>query len=122
MNAYQLKPWTQIVIPHQDIRDGNLDNAVFAASLSAVIRGDANCPKVYKDARSFFEATYLTRELKQLLADVLNGLSWKGGDRVLQLRTPFGGGKTHSLVSLCRLLKITYLQGEVTLSDIIFVQ
>lgn len=103
MTAYQLKPWTQVVTPHQDIRDGKLDNAVFAASLSAVIRQDKNCPKVYKDARSFFEATYLTRELRQLLEDVLKGLSGHGGDRVLQLRTPFGGGKTHSLVSLYHL-------------------
>lgn len=105
MNAYQLKPWTQVVIPHQDIRDGNLDNAVFAASLSAVVRDDQNCPQVYKDTRSFFGATYLTRELKQLFVDVLKGLSGQGGDRVLQLRTPFGGGKTHSLVSLYHLTR-----------------
>ena len=105
MNAYQLKPWTQVVIPHQDIREGNLDNAVFAASLSAVVRDDQNCPQVYKDTRSFFGATYLTRELKQLFVDVLKGLSGQGGDRVLQLRTPFGGGKTHSLVSLYHLTR-----------------
>ncbi len=111
MNAYQIKPWTQVVTPHQDIRDGNLDNAVFAASLSAVIRQDKNCPKVYKDANSFFEATYLTRDLRQLLEDVLNGLSGKPGDRVLQLRTPFGGGKTHSLVSLYH---ITQHRDELT--------
>lgn len=103
MTAYQLKPWTQIVTPHQDIRAGKLDNAVFAASLSGVIRQDKNCPPVYKNARSFFEATYLTRELRQLLEEVLKGLSSQGGDRVLQLRTPFGGGKTHTLVSLYHL-------------------
>jgi hypothetical protein len=103
MTAYQLKPWTQVVTPHPDIRDGNLDNAVFAASLSAVIREDVNCPQVYKDPRSFFEATYLTRELRQLLEDVLQVLAGKSGDRVLQLRTPFGGGKTHTLVSLYHL-------------------
>jgi predicted AAA+ superfamily ATPase len=72
-------------------------------SLSQVIRQDKNCPKVYKDARSFFEATYLTNSPRELLEDVLKGLSGQGGDRVLQLRTPFGGGKTHSLVSLYHL-------------------
>lgn len=99
-SAYQLKPWTVNVTPHPDIIAGNLDNATFAASLGSVIRKDPNCPKVYSDAREFFQATYLTKELKQLLQDVLKGLQGEPGDRVLQLRTPFGGGKTHALVSL----------------------
>lgn len=98
--AYQLKSWTQVVTPHPDIREGKLDNATYAAQLGAVIRNDASCPYVYRDARSFFEATYLTKELKQLLEDVLKGLNGEKGDRILQLRTPFGGGKTHSLISL----------------------
>lgn len=100
MNAYQLKPWTQIVTPHQDILEGRLDTSVYAASLGSVVRQDSNCPKVYRDAREFFAATYLTKELRKLLEDVLRGLGGEAGDRVLQLRTPFGGGKTHSLVSL----------------------
>ncbi len=100
MNAYQLKPWTQIVTPHQDILEGRLDTSVYAASLGAVVRQDSNCPRVYRDAREFFAATYLTKELRKLLEDVLRGLGGESGDRVLQLRTPFGGGKTHSLVSL----------------------
>lgn len=100
MNAYQLKPWTQIVTPHQDIVEGRLDTSVYAASLGAVVRQDLNCPRVYRDAREFFAATYLTKELRKLLEDVLRGLGGESGDRVLQLRTPFGGGKTHSLVSL----------------------
>jgi predicted AAA+ superfamily ATPase len=95
--AYQLKSWTQVVTPHPDIREGKLDNATYAAQLGAVIRNDASCPYIYRDARSFFEATYLTKELKQLLEDVLKGLNGEKRDRILQLRTPFGGGKTHTL-------------------------
>lgn len=100
MNAYQLKPWTSVVTPHPDILEGRLDTSHYAASLGAVIRGDSTCPRVYRDAREFFKATYLTKELRKLLEDVLKGLRGEGGDRVLQLRTPFGGGKTHALVSL----------------------
>ena len=100
MTAYQLKPWTQIVTPHADITSGNLDNAIFAASLSQVVRNDANCPLVYRKAHNFFEATYLTKELHSLLEDVLKGLNGQPTDKILQLRTPFGGGKTHSLVAL----------------------
>jgi hypothetical protein len=104
-NAYQLKPWTQVVVPHPDILNGRLDSSVYAASLGAVVRQDPQCPAVYRNACQFFAATYLTRELKKLLEDVLNGLCGRAGDRVLQLRTPFGGGKTHALVSLYHITK-----------------
>ena len=100
INAYQLKPWTSVVTPHPDILEGRLDSSTYAASLGAVIRQDSTCPRVYRDAREFFAATYLTKELRKLLEDVLRGLRGEAGDRVLQLRTPFGGGKTHALVSL----------------------
>lgn len=99
-SAYQLKPWTSVVTPHPDILEGRLDSSNYAASLGAVIRQDSTCPHVYRDAREFFAATYLTKELRKLLEDVLRGLRGEPGDRVLQLRTPFGGGKTHALVSL----------------------
>ncbi|EAW33696.1 ATP-binding protein [Lyngbya sp. PCC 8106] len=105
MTAYQLKPWTQVVTPHADILAGNLDNATYAAKLGSVIRNEASCPLVYRDARKFFEATYLTGELKNLLESVLKRLGGEPGDRVLQLRTPFGGGKTHALVSLYHIAK-----------------
>ncbi|OKH17690.1 ATP-binding protein [[Limnothrix rosea] IAM M-220] len=113
MTAYQLKPWTQVVTPHADITSGNIDNAIFAASLSQVVRKDPNCPEVYRDARKFFEATYLTKELRNLLNDVLKGLNGQPTDKVIQLRTPFGGGKTHSLVSLYHLT-----QNRPDLSDL----
>ncbi|MFM7424390.1 MAG: hypothetical protein ACKO7W_05250 [Elainella sp.] len=32
-SAYQLKPWTQVAIPHKAIRDGRLDSSVYAASV-----------------------------------------------------------------------------------------
>lgn len=54
-NAYQLKPWTQVVIPHQDILDGKLDSSVYAASLGAVARQDPQCPAVYRNARQFLQ-------------------------------------------------------------------
>ncbi|WP_189524952.1 ATP-binding protein [Nostoc sp. 'Peltigera membranacea cyanobiont' 232] len=73
--------------------------------MSLVVRQDPNCPPVYRNARDFFNATYLTTALKKLLTDVLKSLRGDAGDRVLQLRTPFGGGKTHSLISLYHITK-----------------
>lgn len=103
MDAYQLKPWTQVATPHDDILRGELEMSTYAADLWAVVRDDPRCPKVYRDPQDFFEATYLTTALKKLLRDVLQVLGGGAGDRVLQLRTPFGGGKTHTLIALYHL-------------------
>lgn len=99
-----MKPWIQVVTPHVDIRSGNLDEAVFAADLSDVLaeRG----PLEYRHATTFFRKTYPTQGLVNLLAAVLARLSGKGsGEAVIQIQTPFGGGKTHSLIALYHLFK-----------------
>lgn len=102
--AYRLKPWTEVVRPHDDILSGNLEMSTYAADLGAADRRDPNSPKVYRDPREFFRTTYPTASLHKLLSDVMDVLRGGGGDRVLQLRTPFGGGKTHSLLALYHLL------------------
>ncbi|MGH2655928.1 MAG: ATP-binding protein [Actinomycetota bacterium] len=103
--AYRLKPWREMLRPHEDILGGRLDMSTYAADLGAVDRGDPNTPRVYRDPLEFFRTTYPTVKLRELLTDVLTVLGGGGGDRVIQLRTPFGGGKTHSLLALYHLLK-----------------
>ncbi|MDW8368109.1 MAG: DUF499 domain-containing protein, partial [Abditibacteriales bacterium] len=99
-----MKPWTQVVTPHVDIRTGNLDEAVFAADLSDVVADRG--PLEYRDAATFFRKTYPTRGLANLLAVVLGRLAGTGtGEAVIQIQTPFGGGKTHSLIALYHLIK-----------------
>ena len=93
------------VIPHDDILQGNLELATYAADLWGVARNDPNTPPVYRDPQQFYAQTYLTTALRQLLADVLGVMAGGHGDRVLQLRTPFGGGKTHSLIALFHAAK-----------------
>jgi Protein of unknown function (DUF499) len=104
-DAYRLKPWTEVVRPHEDILAGRLEMSTYAADLGAVDRGDPATPRVYRDADEFFRTTFLTVKLRQLVEDVLTVLSGGAGDRVLQLRTPFGGGKTHAMLALYHLLK-----------------
>lgn len=100
----QLKPWWQIAQPHKDIREGRFDPAVFAADLGMVLAGEGAVD--YRDPVTFFKKTYLTRGLRQLLLDVLGRLAGKGiGEAVIQLQTPFGGGKTHTLIALYHLVK-----------------
>lgn len=99
-----MKPWTEVVRPHDDILGGDLEMAVFAADLGSVVRREGSVREVYGDPAAFFRATYLTASMHSLLVDVLGALAGQGGDRVLQLRTPFGGGKTHTLLALYHLV------------------
>ncbi|HOJ31267.1 MAG TPA: DUF499 domain-containing protein [bacterium] len=93
-----LPSWLEVTIPHKDIREKRISEAVFAADLGDVVYG--NAPLEYKDANTFFQKTYLTQGLKNLLENVLSRLSGGKGDPVIQLQTPFGGGKTHALLAL----------------------
>ena len=112
-----LPNWWEIVTPHKDIIDGNFNEAIFAADLGDVISGAA--PLEYKDPVTFFKKTYLTNGLKNLLENVLSRLNGGKGDPVIQLQTPFGGGKTHALLTLYHTVKnyndIKYL---IPISDI----
>lgn len=100
-----LPPWTQVALPHDDVRDEHAVRAEYAVNLGRIDRGDAKLAKSYTDPRAFFAATYMTQDLKRLLWDVQAALSGRKVDRVLQLRTPFGGGKSHSLVALYHLAR-----------------
>lgn len=100
-----LRPWTQVALPHDDVRDDRAVKAEYAVNLGRIDRHDKALSKQYIEPRSFFEATYLTEDLKRLLVDVFAALGGKNVDRVLQLRTPFGGGKTHSLAAMYHLAR-----------------
>ncbi len=101
MTTNNLRPWAQVVHLHPDVDEGNLTESVFAIDLGAVAAGDQNIPAVYRDPESFFRATYLTPDMRSLLSEVLAALAGEQGhNRVLKLRTPFGGGKSHTLATL----------------------
>ena len=87
-----------IAIPHDDILEGRLTMDIFAADLWEVFNGRG--AEEYKDADLFFQKTYLTEGLENLLDLVGKRLSGKGGDPVVQIQTPFGGGKTHALIAM----------------------
>ena len=58
----------------------------------------------YFDPVFFFERTFITEGMRLLLLSVLKRLSGQGGDPVIQLQTAFGGGKTHTLLSVYHLV------------------
>ncbi len=97
----RLRPWTDVVGLHPDIEAGDLPEAVFAIDLGAIAMNDPTVPAVNREPEAFFRATYVTADLLRLLDEVLASLAGKSGyNRVLKLRTPFGGGKSHTLAAL----------------------
>lgn len=100
--ASALGSWWQYAEPHSDIKQGGFDESTFAAKLDDVVAGHAAWE--YQRAEEFFAKTYMTRELRALLCDSLRRLAGSGGEAVVQLRTAFGGGKTHTLIALYHLV------------------
>ena len=98
-----LPAWWQVAPPHHDIRTNKkLDESIFAADLAQVVRG--NAPFDYQDPARFFATTYLSAGLSDLLRRVLREMAGTGsGNRIIQIDTPFGGGKTHTLLALYHL-------------------
>ncbi|WP_448520363.1 DUF499 domain-containing protein [Rhodoflexus sp.] len=98
-----LVPWFRVVTPHTDIKEGRLDESVFAANLAEVAFGSGR--EIYSNSSIFFSKTYLTAGLRNVAKTVLKGLngSEDAENRVISLQTGFGGGKTHTLISLYHL-------------------
>jgi len=96
-----VKPWREVVTPHEDVASGKYQQAEFAADLWQVHMGEGTAE--YKNPREFFNRTFLTDSLKRLLVSGVQRLSSNGGDPVVQLQTNFGGGKTHSMLALYHL-------------------
>ncbi|MBE7469119.1 MAG: ATP-binding protein [Anaerolineales bacterium] len=98
-----MRNWFDIITPHADIRKGYFDEAVFAADVGDVADGKA--PADYNDPYLFFKKTYLTDGLTNMLTRVHAKLTTGQGSGVIQVQTPFGGGKTHALVTIYHYLK-----------------
>lgn len=100
-----IKPWIEAVRLHPDVESETTSRATYAIDLGALVEKDPNVPPIYRDAYSFFRATHLTSGIKRLIEEVCERLSGKEGDKVLQLRSPFGDGKSHTLASLFYAIK-----------------
>lgn len=91
-------------VARDDVRQGELDDAIFAASFGKLIRDEG--PDIYRRADRFFQNTHPTAALQKLCRDVFGRLgSATEGGAVLRLSTGFGGGKTHALMTLWHLAK-----------------
>ena len=106
VEGHGLKPWREVITPHQDVRDGKMRSSEFAADLYYVARGEGS--REYVSPVEFFRRTYLTEGLRDLLASTVRRISGDmNASPVWNLQTNFGGGKTHSMLALYHLLSGT---------------
>ena len=98
-----LTPWREVISPNSDVIDGAFRKSEFAADLQEVYDGKAKT-EAYGETDIFFNQTYITPGLRELLVNTLRRLGGKGGAPVIQMKTGFGGGKTHSLIALYHLV------------------
>ena len=98
-----LRPWREVLRPQDDVATGNFHASEFAADLHKVA-SDGEDDSDYANPVQFFRRTYLTEGLRDLITRAVRRLA--GDDNappVINLQTNFGGGKTHSMLSLWHL-------------------
>ena len=100
----KLPPWREVIRPNNDVALGTFQEAEFAADLQQVHDGRAEATG-YGNPVSFFNQTYITPGIRTLLVNTLRRLGANGGAPIIQTKTGFGGGKTHSLIALYHLVK-----------------
>ena len=90
--------------PRPEVLEGEMDDAIFAASLVDLVGGTAK--PVYGDARTFFANTHPAAQLRDTARRVFLHLTDPSqGGVFIRLSTGFGGGKTHALMTLWHLAK-----------------
>ena len=95
-------PWPQVVSLRDDVRTGELSLNDFAADLHDVMMQAGKRP-IYENPARFFALTFPTFSLRELAKDVMLRLAGKNTKAVRQLELTYGGGKTHTLVTLRHL-------------------
>jgi len=95
-------PWRDVVQVRDDLKSGELSLSTFAADLYDVVMERKQ--SVYRDPSEFFALTYPTTNLRDLAKDVLERLAGKNDKTLRQLTLTYGGGKTHTMITLYHLV------------------
>ncbi len=95
-------PWHHVVTLKSELQTGELSQ--FAADLHEVVSRAGRRP-LYEDPEKFFALTYPTFTLRDLARDVAARLAGRSDKAVRQLEMTYGGGKTHTLITLHHLFR-----------------
>lgn len=99
-------PWTtwhEAVKLRDDLKSGELPMHMFAADLYEVMMQNGKRP-IYENPAEFFTLTYPTHNLRNLVREVMLRLAGKNDKAVRQLELTYGGGKTHTLITMRHLV------------------
>jgi hypothetical protein len=97
------KPWHEVVQLRPDVCSGELSLSQFAADLYDVVTDRGTT--VYRTPAEFFALTFPTYNLRELAKDVVHRLAGRNDKTVRQLELTYGGGKTHTLITLLHLVR-----------------
>jgi len=86
----------------EDVLNPSLDEKT-APSLGSVYLNKED--KIYVDSTEFFKRTLITRDMIEALENIVNVFTGKGGNKILLLNSLFGGGKTHTLLTIYHAFK-----------------
>lgn len=95
-------PWHKVVELRPDLKSNALSLSIFAADIYDVVLHKAK--PVYLEPQEFFALTYPTFNLRELAKEIVLRLAGKTDKAVRQLELTYGGGKTHSLITLYHLV------------------
>jgi hypothetical protein len=95
--------WHEVVKLRDDLKSGDLPMHMFAADLYEVMMQNGNRP-IYEKAEEFFALTFPTHNLRNLVREVVLRLAGKSDKAVRQLELTYGGGKTHTLITMRHLV------------------
>lgn len=97
------KTWHEAVKLRDDLKSGELPLHMFAADLYEVMMQNGKRP-IYEKPDEFFALTYPTHNLRNLVREVVLRLAGKNDKAVRQLELTYGGGKTHTLITMRHLV------------------
>ncbi|MEM4777774.1 MAG: DUF499 domain-containing protein [Desulfurococcaceae archaeon] len=85
-----------------DVFNETLDEKM-APSLGGVVLGEEH--DIYVKPDQFFQRTLITDRMASILGNIVNVLKGEGGNKILVLNALYGGGKTHTLLTIYHALK-----------------
>ena len=99
----ELPYWWEVCLPRDGFRNpANIDESLFAATLGGVFAGSAR--DEFLDPVHFLSHTHFTENLTRMVRDTVSRMAGGDGPSATEIQTPFGGGKTHALLTLFHLI------------------
>lgn len=96
------KPWHDVVKLRDDLKSGELPMHMFAADLYEVMMQNGKRP-IYEEPDPVFSTHLPDAQPANLVREVVLRLAGKNDKVVRQLELTYGGGKTHTLITICAI-------------------